>query len=197
MSNLRAASVAFRVGTEEIPPVGSLVRVSIGNRGGEEVFGLITDIRMEEDGFLRQLASGPALDPEIVLDSRENRNVPIVLSILFVGSRFNGRMSHLLPRRPPLALDELYVCDGAEIAAFTGHGNFGYFRHLLRGGEFPVEELFAAHFRSALQARGAASRADWEARAVGELIRLLNGNYELLNGVFGALSDSEFSEEEA
>ena len=196
-SNLRAASVAFRVGTDEIPPFGSLVRVAIGNSGGEEVFGLITDIRMEEDGFLRQLASGPTLDPEIVLDSRENRNVPIVLSILFVGSRRNGRLSHLLPQRPPLTLDELYVCDRAEIAAFTGHGQFGYFRHLLRGGEFPVEELFAAHFRSAHHAYGAAGWSDWEPRAVGELIQLLNGNYELLNGVFGALSDLDFSEREA
>ena len=32
-SHLRAATVAFRVGTNEIPPFGSLVRVSIGNRG--------------------------------------------------------------------------------------------------------------------------------------------------------------------
>lgn len=195
-SNLRAASVAFRVGTDEIPPFGSLVRVAIGT-GSEEVFGLVTDIRMEEDGFLRQLASGPALDPEIVLDSRDNRNVPIVLSILFVGSRRNGRLSHLLPPRPPLTLDELYVCDDAEIAAFTGHGQFGYFRHLLRGGEFPAEELLAAHFRSALRARETAERADWEARAVVELIQLLNGNYDLLNGVFGALSDMDFSEGEA
>ena len=107
-SHLRGASAAFRVGAEEIPSFGSLVRVAIGNRGGD-IFGLVADIRMEEDGFLRQLASGAELDPEIILDSRENRNVPIVLTVLFVGSRSDGRVSHLLPPRPPLKIGRAHV----------------------------------------------------------------------------------------
>ena len=47
-SHLRSASAAFRVGAEEIPSFGSLVRVAIGNRGGD-IFGLVADIRMEEE----------------------------------------------------------------------------------------------------------------------------------------------------
>ena len=190
-SHLRGASAAFRVGAEEIPPFGSLVRVAIGNRGDGDIFGLVADIRMEEDGFLRQLASGAELDPEIILDSRENRNVPIVLTILFVGSRSDERVSHLLPPRPPLTLDELYVCGDAEVVEFCGEGRFGYFRHLLRGGDYPIEELVAAHFREAIRAHAAVfgSAEDWERRAVGEMMNLMNGDFDRLYDVFGALSD--------
>lgn len=195
-SHLRAATAAFRVGTNEIPPFGALVRVQIGNRAQDEIFGLVTDIRMEEDGFLRQLASGSELPPEIVLDSRDNRNVPIVLSILWVGSRTNGRLSHLTPPRPPLTLDELYICDTAEIAAFTSHGQFGYFRHLLRWSEGAIEELIAAHFQQALAAHAEAGNPSWEARALCELIDVFGANYDGLLNVFGALNDLRARNEE-
>ncbi len=195
-SHLRSATVAFRVGTNEIPPFGSLVRVSIGNRGQDEIFGLVTDIRMEEDGFLRQLASGPELSPEIVLDSRDNRNVPIVLSILWIGSSTNGRISHLTPPRPPLTLDELYICGEDEIVAFTSHGQFGYFRHLLRFSEGAVEELIAAHFQQAVQAHHALGDPNWETRALRELIDGFGANYDVLLNVFGALNDLDNLNEE-
>ena len=54
-----------------------------------------------------------------------------------------------------------------------------------------VEELVAAHFREAIRAHAAVfgSAEDWERRAVGEIMNLMNGDFDRLNDVLGALSD--------
>ena len=63
-----------------------------------------------------------------------------------------GKYFHLLPPRPPLTLDEVYACTPAEICLFTEPGRFGYFRHILRGTDFPVSEVLASHLRQAAAA---------------------------------------------
>lgn len=189
-SSNRAATVAYVVSENEIPPFGALVRIPVGASADREIFGLVTDIRIEEDGFLKQLATGTEIAPEILLDTRVNRNVPIVMSVLFVGTRRDGIVSHLLPPRPPLTLDGIFVCDDADLVRFTGVGHFGYFRHLQRAQDVPFEDLLAAHFQAAIGAHQRIGRPEWGNQAVAELVELLNTNYDLLTGVFGALSDT-------
>lgn len=192
---LRSATGGFVVGCRvsqlEAPSFGALVRVPLG--GKAQVYGLIYDIHVDDDGLVRQLVTAEGVDEAIIADNRVNRNVPLEMSVLAVGYAEGGRISHLLPPRPPLSLDTIYLCDAAEIRGFTAAGRFGYFRHILRAADLPVGELLAAHLQQARAAHLAAGDTAWMARATQELITLLRDDYPALMSVLGALGDLETS----
>jgi hypothetical protein len=125
----------------------------------------------------------------VIADNRVNRNVPAEMSVLAVGYQQNGQIYHLLPPRPPLSLDLIYLCDDAEVRRFSGAGRFGYFRHILRSQELPISELLAAHLQQAGQAHREAGDTEWINAAAQELIVSLRDDYPTLMGVLGALSD--------
>ena len=106
--------------------------------GDYQVYGLIHDIHIDDDGLVRQLVTADDVEEAIIADNRVNRNVPLELSVLTVGYKLDGKISHLLPPRPPLSLDVIYLCTPEEVRQFTGSGRFGYFRHLLRTTDLPV-----------------------------------------------------------
>lgn len=188
---LRAGTQGFvagcRVSQMESPSFGALVRVPTGN--DVHIFGLIHDMRIDDDGLVRQLATLETIDDVILKDNRLNRNVPVELSVLAVGYSQDGRISHLLPPRPPLSLDLLYPCSAEELRQFTSSGRFGYFRHILRALDVPQGELLAAHLQQASQAHAQGGDAGWRDRAMQELITLLRDDYPTLMSVLGALSD--------
>ncbi|GAB4530092.1 MAG: hypothetical protein Fur0018_17150 [Anaerolineales bacterium] len=185
---LRAGMTGFvagcRVSQVDAPSFGALVRAPLTT--ASEVFGLIYDIRIEDDGLVKQLVTAEGVDEYVIADSRVNRNVPIEMSVLAVGYRENGHIYHLLPPRPPLSLDTLYLCDAADIRAFTGEGHFGYLRLILQAKDAPVGELLAAHIKQA-----AAAHADpaWKEAATREIITLLRDDYPALMGVLSALAE--------
>lgn len=188
---LRAATSGFVVGCRvsqlEAPSFGALVRVSLED--DFQVFGLIYDIHIDDDGLVRQLVTADGVDEAIIADNRLNRNVPLEMSVLAVGYCQAGRISHLLPPRPPLSLDVIYLCGDDEIRQFTSAGRFGYFRHLLRAKEMPVGELLAAHIQQAQTAHLLAGNQEWKNAATQELITLLRDDYPTLMAVLGALSE--------
>ena len=100
-----ACVVGCRVDQAGAPVFGSLVRIPLEE--GYQVFGLITDIHIDDDGLVRQLVTAEAVLPEVLADNRVNRNVPVEFSVLHCGYELNGRVSHLLPPRPPLSLDAI------------------------------------------------------------------------------------------
>jgi hypothetical protein len=106
-----------------------------------------------------------------------------------VGYRQDGRIFHLLPPRPPLSLDRIYLCEPEEVCAFTAAGRFGYFRHILRAADLPVGEILAAHLKQANDAHCASGNADWSNQATQELITLLRDDYPTLMSVLGAVAD--------
>ncbi|MEW6405833.1 MAG: hypothetical protein AB1649_28920 [Chloroflexota bacterium] len=189
---LRAGTTGFVVGCRvsqlDAPTFGGLVRASLGD--GYQVYGLIHDIRINDDGIVRQLVTADQVDENVIADNRVNRNVPIEISVLTVGYRQNGVIKHLLPPRPPLSLDVIYQCSEEEIRAFTGAGRFGYFRHILRAKDAPVGEILAAHVGQAAQAHRAAGNHEWAQEATQELITLLRDDYPMLMSVLSALSDA-------
>lgn len=192
---LRAGTTGFVVGCRvaqfesENLAFGALVKAPVSP--GYEIYGLIHDIRIDDDGLVRQLVTADGIDPSIIEDNRTNRNVPLELGVLAVGYRQAERMSHLLPPRPPLSLDVIYLCSPDEVCAFTSAGRFGYFRHVLRAVDLPVGELLAAHVLQGSAAHGGASGApDWAGRAAQELITLLRDDYATLMQVLGALADA-------
>src|SRR5512135_2710853 len=130
---LRAGTTGFiagcRVNQLDAPSFGALVSAPLP--GGYEVYGLIYDIHIDDDGLVRQLVSADNVTPEVFRDNRERRIVPVELAVLTVGFRQDGRISHLLPPRPPLSLDVIYSCEAEELVQFTSAGRFGYFRHIL------------------------------------------------------------------
>jgi hypothetical protein len=152
---------------------------------GYQVYGLIYDIRIDDDGLVRQLVTAEEMVDSTVEDSRYNRIVPIEMSVLSVGYEQDGKIFHLLPPRPPLSLDVIYLCDDSDLVRFTSAGRFGYLRHILRAQDAPIGEILAAHIQQA----GAAQNPKWKESAVQELITLLRDDYPTLMSVLGALGE--------
>ncbi|HAE60016.1 MAG TPA: hypothetical protein DCG54_11080 [Anaerolineae bacterium] len=186
---LRAGTTGFIAGCSvsqfEAPAFGALVRAPLGN--GYQVYGLIYDIHIDDDGLVRQLVTAENVSAEVMKDNRERRIVPVEMSVLSVGYEQDGKIFHLLPPRPPLSLDVIYLCDDRELARFTSAGKFGYFRHILRAKEAPIGEILAAHIQQA----GAAQSPVWKEKATQELITLLRDDYPTLMSVLSTLTDIE------
>lgn len=188
---LRAGTTGFvfgcRVSQLDAPELGSLVSADIGP--GARVIGMITAIHIDDDGLVRQLVATDNSSPEVIRDNRDNRNIPVEISVLSLGNSREGVVSHLLPPRPPLSLNTVYLCGDDEVAAFTGTGRFGYFRHILNQEEAPTAELLACHLKLAQAAHLAAGNPDWINAASRHLITMLRDDYPLLMNVLGAIAD--------
>jgi hypothetical protein len=120
---------------------------------GGEIYGLIHDVRMEDDPFVRQIATTDGLPAETIEDQRQNRQVPIEVGVLVVGYRRGTEIHHRLPPQPPLSLDIIHTCASDELVAFTER--FDYFRLVLDNRDLPCDELIAASLRAAAEARQA------------------------------------------
>jgi hypothetical protein len=183
---LRAGTTGFiagcRVNQLSVPSFGALVRAPLGE--GYQVYGLIHDIHIDDDGLVRQLVTADNVSDEVMKDNRERRIVPVEMSVLAVGYEQDGKIFHLLPPRPPLSLDVIYLCEGNDITRFTER--FGYFRHILNAKDAPIGEVIAAHI---LQAQVAHEDKAWKDKATQEVITLLRDDYPTLMSVLGALSD--------
>ncbi|GAB4504450.1 MAG: HAS-barrel domain-containing protein [Anaerolineales bacterium] len=186
---LRASTTGFvagcRVSQLTVPAFGALVRAPLEEE--YQVYGLIYDIHIEDDGLVRQLVTAEAISDEVMRDNRERRIVPVEMSVLAVGYEKSGQIFHLLPPRPPLSLDVLFSCSPAELERFVKAGRFGYFRHILNAKDVPLSEVLGAHIQ---QVRQVTQDQAWADAALHELIRLLRDEYAVLMSVLGALSDA-------
>jgi hypothetical protein len=189
---LRSTTTSFEVGCSvsqfEAPQLGSLILAPLG--AGYQVYGLIHDIHIDDDGLVRQLVTADNISLEVMRDNRERRIVPVEMSVLAVGWEQDGRISHLLPPKPPLSLDIINLCVDDELTRFTGTGRFGYFRHVLGSKDVPVGEILAAHIQQAGAAHVRNGNPQWIDQAVQELITLLRDDYPTLMVVLSALSDA-------
>ena len=189
---LRAGTTGFVAGCSvsqlEAPAFGALVRAPLDK--DYSVYGLIYDIHIDDDGLVRQLVTAGNVSAEVMHDNRERRIVPVEMSVLAVGYESGGRISHLLPPRPPLSLDVIYLCSDAELMKFTSAGHFGYFRHILQAKDIPIGEVLAAHLQQARQANQKEKNEKWFESAAQELITLLRDDYPTLMSVLGALGDT-------
>ena len=172
---LRASTAGFTVGSRvlqpSVPHFGDLVRVPLLNTD-TSIFGLVYDVQVKDDPAVRQLILAGDMEPEAVLDQRENRLVPIEISVLAVGYRQKTQIWHGLPPQPPLSLDVLSMCDDAELRTFTQ--NLDYLRLVLNAAKIPADELLVAHIRRAAAAQPAETRREFLVTAGRELARLLS-----------------------
>jgi hypothetical protein len=188
---LRSGTTGFVVGCKvqqiSAPSFGAMVRVPLEE--GYQVYGLIYDIHIDDDGLVRQLITAENISEEVMRDNRENRTVPVEIGVLALGYEEGGRIAHLLPPRPPLSLDVIYLCTLEEVVRFTGAGRLGYLRHILRDPKLPTDELLAAHLKQARAAHDTADDQDWFGEAVQEVIALLKDDRQRLMSVLAAASE--------
>jgi hypothetical protein len=181
---LRASTAGFTVGSRilqpTIPHFGDLVKVPLLDTD-TNVFGLVYDVQVKDDPAVRQLILTGEMEPEAVLDQRENRLVPIEISVIAVGYQQNKQIFQGLPPQPPLSLDVLYGCDPHELRLFTRE--LGYFQLVLNAARIPTDELLVAHLRRAAAAQPTEVRNSYLVKAGRELARLLGNDLIRLDGL--------------
>ncbi|BBB46899.1 hypothetical protein [Pelolinea submarina] len=185
-ANTRAC-VAGCLPSQNFPPFGSLVSIDLGQE--ISAYGLVSDIHIDDDGLVRQLVTTPNISETVIQDNRVNRNVPVELSVLFVGHRSAGVISHRLPPRPPLSLDRVRACGEGDVCAFTSAGSLGYLRFILEAQDLPAADLLAAHLLQAGRAQRDHGDEQWFARAIDKVITQLRDDYVRLMPVLEALAD--------
>lgn len=193
---IRSSTTRFAVGCQvlrpQVPVFGSLVKVRAS--GDDEIYGLIHDVRMEDDPFVRQMAAATdELRPEYIEDMRRNRQVPIEVGVLVVGYRHNGTIYHRLPPQPPLSLDVIHTCVAGELVEFSER--FDYFRLVLHNADLPADELLAANLRYATEARGPVGGRGFLVDAGRELARLLAMDLSRLDALLRRIRPREVASE--
>jgi hypothetical protein len=181
---LRSSTVGFAVGCRvlqpSVPQFGNLVKVPLPE--GLTIFGLIYDVQVKDDPAVRQLILVGEMEPEAILDQRENRLLPIELSVLVVGYQWAGEKPvQGMPPQPPISLDYLALGDDADVRIFTEQ--LDYLRLVLNAAHIPSDELLIANLQYAAAVRPAETRRAFLVRAGRELARLLSYDLVRLDGI--------------
>lgn len=183
---LRSSTTGFAVGCRllapDTPRFGDFVTVPSGSI---HIIGQIYDVRVNDDPSVRQLILAGDLEAETVLDQRQNRLVPIEISVLVTGYRRDKLYLHSLPPQPPISLDALNLCAGEEIIRFTER--LDYLRLILNAGQIPADELIATGLIRAAELRAPEIRRVFLLAAGRELARLLNADLLRLNNILQQL----------
>ena len=79
-----------RVAALQQPQLGGMVRLPQANE--QQIFGLLYDIHIDDDGLVRQLVTAENISAEVIADNRLHRTVPVELSILFIGYSQHGEI---------------------------------------------------------------------------------------------------------
>ena len=186
-ASTRACVAGCQVG-QPFPGFGSMVTIPLEN--DLRIYGLITDIHIDDDGLVRQLAALDAVPEEIIQDNRLNRNVPVELSVVFIGHARHEIISHTIPPFPPLSLDSMLACTPAMQRDFTSAGRFGYLRHILNAEQVPIADLIAAHLQQTCQAHEEVQQPQWLDGAIREVIAQLRDDHAALSAVLSAIADA-------
>jgi hypothetical protein len=185
---LQASTTRFTVGCrppiaaqdKAVPAFGSLLKAFSGAGNGELVlYGLVYNVAVEDDLFVRQLVAAGVEDEVYIADQRQRRQVPVVVEVLLVGFRNTLQSAvapaaeprHYLPPQPPGTLDKVYSCSAAEVVRFTAR--YDWLHVLLGAPDSAADALIAAALRAAAQARPPDEREPYLLAAGRQLARLL------------------------
>lgn len=180
---LRASTVGFAVGCRvlepSVPQFGDLVKVPI--QDNVQIFGLIYDVQVRDDPAVRQLILAGEMEPEAIMDQRENRLVPIEISVLVVGYQRDRDVVQGLPPQPPLSLETLITCNDKDIREFSKQ--LGYLQLVLNASQIPADELLIANLRRAAEVHAPETRRKFLTDAGRELARLLSFDLVRLDNI--------------
>lgn len=188
---LRASTRGFACGTHSIRidakhQFGAFVKAPVANDGQMYVIGLIYSVEIKDDQLVTELVMADNVDGNVLRDQRENRMVPVEISVLNVGYMGNGvGIMHSLPPRPPMSLAEVLLCTAEEVFYFTQLCD--YFRLALNAPEVPSDDLLGAALRYASFAYPEDERYEFMVRCGRHLTRLLANDLKRLSQILALI----------
>ncbi len=191
---LQSSTARFTIGCRQplagpdshVPEFGALVRTT--SQYPITIYGLVCNVAIEDDAFVRQLVAAGVEERQIIEDQRQRRQVPIVADILVAGYSDRAGIRHRLPPRPPAPLDEIFLCQPEEVWQFTEVND--WMRTVLTtvaAHEVPVDQLLGAALCLAATARPADRREDYLIEAGRDLARWMAQDLTRLDGILRQL----------
>lgn len=184
-SATRGFVFACRVPEPEVPLFGAFVKAP-AQRNQTEVFGLIYNIEFTDDMLVRQVAAAPDLPEAYIQDQRQNRQVPIEVSVLAIGYRNGNGIRYGLPPQPPITLDRISPCEPTEIIEITQR--LDYLKLILES-DAPADELIARSVETAVEVRPIIDQPFFRKQAGTELARLLGRDLTRLENLLRRLTN--------
>lgn len=191
---LRSSTVSFTVGCpiqspeseSNMPNFGDLVQVALPN--DLTVFGLVYDVRIQDDAAVRQTILAEVLEPGQIRDQLENRLGLLEISVLAVGYQRQNKITQGLPPQPPITLNSLIRCDETALRKFTATDQenvfrLDYIRLVLNAAQVPADELLVANLTQIAAAYPFEMRRKFLTDAGRELARLLSYDLVRLDGI--------------
>jgi len=187
---LRASTRGFACGTHSSRidfrhDFGAFVRVPIANDDRQMVIGLIYAVEIKDDLLINELVMADSVDPNVLYDQRENRMIPVEISVLNIGYGIDGEFIHSLPPRPPLSLSPVRLCSAEEVYRFTRQPDF--FRLVLNAAEVPSDDLLAAAVRYASGAYSGEDRYNFTVACGRHIARLLSHDMKRLSSLLALI----------
>jgi hypothetical protein len=160
---------------------GAFVKAPVANHQVDQVIGLIYAVEVKDDLMISELVMAETVNPNVLRDQRENRLVPVEVSVLNIGYHNGSHFVHSLPPRPPMSLSAVTVCTAEEVRAFTVRPDF--FRLVLQASEVPSDDLLATSLRHAMWAYPEEERRDFMVASGRHLARLLSNDLKRLSHI--------------
>ena len=187
---LRASTRGFTCGTHSTTldyrhDFGAFVKVPIANDSGVVVIGAVYAVEIKDDLLVNELVMAESVDPNILRDQRENRMIPVEISVLNIGYGVGDSFRHSLPPRPPMSLTQVQLCTADEVYFFTQKQDF--FRLVINAAEVPTDDLLASMLRYAAQAYQPEDRYDFLVHCGRQLARLLSNDMQRLSSVLALI----------
>lgn len=187
---LRASTRGFICGTHSMRiddkhTFGGFVKVPVANYSAIQVIGLIYSVEIKDDQLVSELVMAESVDGNVLRDQRENRMVPVEVSVLNIGYMGEGGMGQSLPPRPPMSLSEVTLCSADEVFYFTQRSEF--FRLILNAPEVPSDDLLASALRYASFAYPPEERYAFIVQAGRNVARLLANDLKRLSYILSLI----------
>ncbi|HUN05096.1 MAG TPA: hypothetical protein PLQ56_00785 [Aggregatilineales bacterium] len=189
---LRASTRGFTCGTQSNRvdarhDFGALVMAPIANDESVHVIGLTYAVEIKDDALVSELVMADQVDSNVLRDQRENRMVPLEISVISVGCRYaGGELLHSLPPRPPMSLSAVELCPRDLIVSFMQRQDF--YPLVLNAAEVPGDDLLGAAIRYASwQIEDERTRYDFLVRCGRALARQLSHDLKRLEHVLALI----------
>jgi hypothetical protein len=187
---LRASTRGYTCGTHSTKlsyrhDFGSFVKVPIANDESLFAIGLVYAVEIKDDLLVSELVMAESVDPNILRDQRENRMIPVEVSVLNIGYGLWRNFTHSLPPRPPMSLSVVRQCNAEEVYYFTQNKEF--FRLVLNASEVPSDDLIAALLRVAVEAYPLEERYDFMVESGRAVAKLLTSDAKRLGAILSLI----------
>ncbi|HEX2909135.1 MAG TPA: hypothetical protein VHO69_19835 [Phototrophicaceae bacterium] len=187
---LRASTRGFICGTQsnkvdDRHDFGAFVNAPIANDDSVRVVGLIYAVEIKDDLLVSELVMAEAVNSSIMRDQRENRMVPLEISVLSIGYFYRDMIVQSLPPRPPMSLSLVERCPPDNVYAFTQRLDF--LPLALSAAEVPSDDLIGAAIRYASFAYPDNQRYEFLVRCGREIARQLSHDLKRLEHVLALI----------